>query len=412
MSRHETEGVLCDPLTLQVPSTKYQVPSSPMLRFITSGESHGPGLVATVEGLPSGLEVTAEGIADELARRRLGYGRGPRMRLEKDELEILAGVRFGVTLGGPVTVLIRNTEWPRWQEEMSPEPGTATKTETKPRPGHADLVGMMKYDTYDARDILERASARETAARTVVGYLAKQVLHTIGIDVLSHVTAIGPVSILDDAVLPTPADLGSIDESQVRVFDSQTEPEMVSAIEQAKADRNTLGGIVQVLAYGVPPGLGSHVHWDRKLDGLLAGAVMSIQAIKAVEIGSGIHQSRSLGSDAHDEIFYDTGYGRGSNRAGGLEGGMTTGGVVSVSAYMKPIATLMRALDTVDVTTKEPAKAFRERSDVCAVPAAGVVAEQMVAYVLANEVLRSFGGDTVTDLVANAAAYRTRIASF
>jgi chorismate synthase len=383
-----------------------------MLRFITSGESHGPGLVATVEGLPSGLTVSKDGIAAELARRRLGYGRGPRMRLEKDELEILAGIRFGVTLGGPVTVLIRNTEWPRWQEEMSSEPGTARKTETKPRPGHADLVGMMKYDTYDARDILERASARETAARTVVGYLAKQVLHTVGINVFSHVTSIGPVSISEDAALPTPADLTAIDESQVRVFDSRSEAEMVSAIERAKTDRDTLGGTVQVLAYDVPAGLGSHVHWDRKLDGLLAGAVMSIQAIKAVEIGSGIRQSRSLGSDAHDEIFYDYEYGRGSNRAGGLEGGMTTGGIVSVSAYMKPIATLMRALATVDVTTKEPAKAFRERSDVCAVPAAGVVAEQMVAYVLANEVLRSFGGDTVTDLVANAEAYRTRIASF
>jgi len=383
-----------------------------MLRFITSGESHGPGLVATVEGLPSGLSVTKDGIAAELARRRLGYGRGPRMRLEKDELEILAGVRFGVTLGGPVTVLIRNTEWPRWQEDMSAEPGSARKTETKPRPGHADLVGMMKYNTYDARDILERASARETAARTVVGYLAKQVLHAVGIEVFSHVTAIGSVSIREDSVLPVPTDLPVIDSSEVRVFDTRSEAEMITAIEKAKAGRDTLGGTVQVLAYGVPPGLGSHVHWDRKLDGLLAGAVMSIQAIKAVEIGAGIDQARSLGSDAHDEIFYDTQYGRRTNRAGGLEGGMTTGGVVSISAYMKPIATLMRALETVDVTTKESAKAFRERSDVCAVPAAGVVAEQMVAYILANEVLRSFGGDTVTDLVAAADAYRARIASF
>ena len=383
-----------------------------MLRFITSGESHGPGLVATVEGLPSGLTVSRHGIADELARRRLGYGRGPRMRLEKDELEILAGVRFGMTLGGPVTVLIRNTEWPRWQEEMSPEPGTARKVETKPRPGHADLVGMMKYDTHDARDILERASARETAARTVVGYLAKQVLHSVGIEVFSHVTAIGPISIPEDSRLPTPQDLTAIDGSEVRVFDTQAEVEMITAIEKAKSDRDTLGGTVEVLAYGVPPGLGSHVHWDRKLDGLLAGAVMSIQAIKAVEIGSGIRQSRSLGSDAHDEIIYDTEYDRRTNRAGGLEGGMTTGGVVSVSGYMKPIATLMRALDTVDVTTREPAKAFRERSDVCAVPAAGVVAEQMVAYVLANEVLRSFGGDTVKDLVASSDAYRARIAAF
>ena len=383
-----------------------------MLRFITSGESHGPGLVATVEGLPSGLAVSTEGIASELARRRLGYGRGPRMRLEKDELEILAGVRFGMTLGGPVTVLIRNTEWPRWQEEMSPEPGTARKVETKPRPGHADLVGMMKYDTHDARDILERASARETAARTVVGYLAKQVLHSIGIDVFSHVTAIGPISIPEDSELPTPQDLAAIDDSEVRVFDKRSEAAMITSIEKAKSDRDTLGGTVQVLAYGVPPGLGSHVHWDRKLDGLLAGAVMSIQAIKAVEIGSGITQARSLGSEAHDEIFYDTQYGRYTNRAGGLEGGMTTGGVVSATAYMKPIATLMRALETVDVTTKEPAKAFRERSDVCAVPAAGVVAEQMVAYVLANEVLRSFGGDTVKDLVTAADAYRARIAAF
>ena len=383
-----------------------------MLRFITSGESHGPGLVATVEGLPSGLSVTTDGIGSELARRRLGYGRGPRMRLEKDELEILGGVRFGVTLGGPVTVLIRNTEWPRWQEEMSPDAGAPKKAQTKPRPGHADLVGMMKYETYDARDILERASARETAARTVVGYLAKQVLATIGIDVFSHVTAIGSVTIPQDSVLPTPDDLGAIDASEVRVFDKASEAEMISVIEKAKADRDTVGGTVQVLAYGVPPGLGSHVHWDRKLDGLLAGAVMSIQAIKAVEIGSGITQARSLGSDAHDEILHDTQYTRRTNRAGGLEGGMTTGGLVSVSAYMKPIATLMRPLETVDVTTKEPAKAFRERSDVCAVPAAGVVAEQMVAYVLANEVFRSFGGDTVADLARTVDAYRARLAAF
>jgi len=271
---------------------------------------------------------------------------------------------------------------------------------------------MMKYDTHDARDILERASARETAARTVVGYLAKQVLHSIGIDVFSHVTAIGPISIPEDSELPTPQDLAAIDDSEVRVFDKRSEAAMITSIEKAKSDRDTLGGTVQVLAYGVPPGLGSHVHWDRKLDGLLAGAVMSIQAIKAVEIGSGITQARSLGSEAHDEIFYDTQYGRYTNRAGGLEGGMTTGGVVSATAYMKPIATLMRALETVDVTTKEPAKAFRERSDVCAVPAAGVVAEQMVAYVLANEVLRSFGGDTVKDLVTAADAYRARIAAF
>jgi len=384
-----------------------------MLRFITSGESHGPGLVATVEGLPKGLDVSTAGIGSELARRRLGFGRGPRMKLEKDELEILAGVRFGRTLGGPVTVLIRNTEWPRWQQEMSPEAGHTEKPETKPRPGHADLVGMQKYDTHDARDILERASARETAARTIVGYLCKQLLDAIDVSVLSHVTAIGSVRVPPESDRPGPADLDRVDASEVRVFDPQIAAAMVEEIEAAKADRDTLGGSVEVLAYGLPPGLGSHVHWDRKLDGLLAGALMSIQAIKAVEIGSGLEQSRSRGSSAHDEIIRtDDDYARRTNRAGGLEGGMTTGGVLAVTAFMKPIATLMRALDTVDVSTKEQDKAFRERSDVCAVPAAGVVAEQMVAYVLANEVVRSFGGDTVADIVRNHASYQARLASF
>ena len=384
-----------------------------MLRFITSGESHGPGLVATVEGLPFGLEVSSDGLGDELSRRRLGYGRGPRMRLERDELEILGGVRFGKTLGGPVTVLIRNTEWPRWSEEMSPEPGRSSKRETKPRPGHADLVGMQKYDTHDARDILERASARETAARTVVGYLAKQVLSIVGIEVLSHVISIGEASVPATGSLPTPGDLPAIDASEVRAFDSTAEASMIAEIEAAKAGRDTLGGTVEVLAYGLPPGLGSHVHWDRKIDGLLAGALMSIQAIKAVESGDGISQSRSRGSAAHDEItITDGAFGRRSNRAGGLEGGMTTGGVLSVRAMMKPIATLMRPLGTVDVDSKEPEQAFRERSDVCAVPAAGVVAEQMVAYVLANEVLRKYGGDTVGDLQAADETYRGRLSEF
>ena len=384
-----------------------------MLRFITSGESHGPGLVATVEGLPFGLEVSSDGLGDELSRRRLGYGRGPRMRLERDELEILGGVRFGKTLGGPVTVLIRNTEWPRWREEMSPEPGHSSKRETKPRPGHADLVGMQKYNTHDARDILERASARETAARTVVGYLAKQVLSMVGIDVFSHVISIGEASVLATGSLPEPGDLPAIDASEVRAFDSTAEASMIAQIEAAKADRDTLGGKVEVLAYGLPPGLGSHVHWDRKIDGLLAGALMSIQAIKAVEVGDGISQSRSRGSAAHDEItIVDGAFGRRSNRAGGLEGGMTTGGVLCVRAMMKPIATLMRPLGTVDVDSKKPEQAFRERSDVCAVPAAGVVAEQMVAYVLANEVLRKYGGDTVGDLQAADETYRGRLSEF
>lgn len=418
MYRHERDtGSLCLART-STATTELDQRLAPllcllMLRFITSGESHGPGLVATVEGLPAGLDVARDEISAELARRRLGFGRGQRMKLEKDELEILGGVRFAKTLGGPVTVLIRNTEWPRWQEEMSPDAGHTDKPETKPRPGHADLVGMQKYDTHDARDILERASARETAARTIVGYLAKQVLKTIDISVLSHVTAIGSIRVPADSRRPQPTDLDRVDDSEVRVFDPHSEAEMIEEITSAKADRDTLGGSVEVLAYGLPPGLGSHVHWDRKLDGLLAGALMSIQAIKAVEIGSGLEQARSRGSSAHDEIVR-TGdeYERRTNRAGGLEGGMTTGGVLAVTAYMKPIATLMRSLDTVDVTTKEPDKAFRERSDVCAVPAAGVVAEQMVAYVLANEVMRSFGGDTVGDIGRNHAAYRSRLASF
>ncbi|MGI9529565.1 MAG: chorismate synthase [Acidimicrobiia bacterium] len=394
-----------------------------MLRFITSGESHGPGLVATVEGLPAGVDITSEGIGAELARRRLGFGRGPRMRLEQDELEILGGVRFGRSLGGPVTVLIRNTEWPRWQERMSQAPldeeaAAAIKRETTPRPGHADLVGMQKYGTHDARDILERASARETAARTVVGYLAKQLLVSIGVDVFSHVVAIGGVEVPDGTSLPTPGDLPAIDASEVRTFDPDAAAAMITAIEEAKADRDTLGGVVEVLAYGVPPGLGSHVHWDRKLDGQLAGALMSIQAIKGVEVGDGLRQAAHRGSAAHDEIIVDSdgavagGYGRRSNRAGGLEGGMTTGDVLRVKAAMKPIATIMRPLDTVDVDTGTAEKAFRERSDVCAVPAAGVVAEQMVAYVLADESLRKFGGDTVADFVGAHDAYLARLEDF
>ncbi|MEN8040312.1 MAG: chorismate synthase [Actinomycetota bacterium] len=383
-----------------------------MLRFLTSGESHGPGLVATVEGLPAGLPVSREGLADELARRRLGYGRGPRMRLERDELEILGGVRFGETLGGPVSVLIRNTEWAKWSDEMSPEPGEASKRETKPRPGHADLVGMQKYDRQDARDILERASARETAARTVVGYLAKQLLAQVDVTVFSHVVAIGTAQSNSDA-LPQPFDLSAIDESEVRVFDATAESAMIAEIEAAKKDRDTVGGVVEVLGYGLPPGLGSHVHWDRKLDGLLAGALMSIQAIKAVEVGDGLLQASSRGSAAHDEIVMTEGdYSRRTNRAGGLEGGMTTGEVLRVKAAMKPIATLMRPLETVDTDTKEAASAFRERSDVCAVPAAGVVAEQMVAFILANEMLRKFGGDTVGDFVDSVTAYKNRLADF
>lgn len=385
-----------------------------MLRFLTAGESHGPGLVAVVEGLPAGLAVETEGIGNELARRRLGFGRGARMRIEKDELELLAGVRHGFTLGSPVAVIVRNSEWPRWQEAMSAEPvedSQEGRRLTAPRPGHADLSGMLKYDTRDARDILERASARETAARTVVGYLAKQLLASIGVSVLSHVVAIGQVR-APDSPLPEPVDLGRIDNSPVRCFDPKTADAMVAEIESAKADRDTLGGVVEVLAYGLPAGIGSHVHWDRRLDARLAGALMSIHAIKGVELGDGFESSRRRGSEAHDEIFYDDDFVRHTNRAGGTEGGMSVGGPLRVRAAMKPISTVLKGLQTVDVETKQAEQAFYERSDTCAVPAAGVVAEQMVAVVLAQECQRMFGGDTVADFRAAAEIYRERLRRF
>jgi chorismate synthase len=384
-----------------------------MLRFITAGESHGPGLVAVVEGLPSGLEFRREDLKAELARRTLGYGRGPRMAIEKDEVEVLGGVRHGRTLGSPVAVLIRNTEYAeKWSEEMSPDPGVPKRQMTTPRPGHADLVGMQKYDTHDARNILERASARETAARTVVGYLAKLMLAEVGVAILSHVIEIGGVRAPAEP-LPGPSDLTAVDASPVRVFDRSAEAAMIEAIEAAKADRDTLGGVVEVLAYGLVPGLGSHVHWDRKIDGKLAAALMSIQAIKGVEVGDGFETARRRGSAAHDEIFHgDEGFHRATNRAGGTEGGMTVGGPLRVRAAMKPISTVGRGLQTVDIGTKQAEGAFYERSDVVAVPAAGVVAEQMVAAVLAQEVQRKFGGDTVGDLRTGWESYRARLARF
>ena len=389
-----------------------------MLRFLTAGESHGPGLVATIEGLPAGLEVQLDGLQKELARRRLGFGRGPRMKIEKDELEILAGVRHGETLGSPVAVIIRNTEWHRWQQAMSSEPQVEPEEDTQtgrkltaPRPGHADLAGMMKYDRRDARDILERASARETAARTVVGYLAKQLLRTIDVGVLSHVVAIGKVT-APESPLPTMADLDRIDASEVRCLDLDAGATMIGEIEAAKADRDTVGGVVEVLAYNVPPGLGSHVHWDRRIDGLLAAALMSIHAIKAVEIGDGLETARRRGTEAHDEIFYNDGFERLTNRAGGTEGGMTVGGLLRMRAAMKPISTVLKGLETVDVATHRPERAFYERSDTCAVPAAGVVAEQMVAIVLAQECQRVFGGDTVDDFRRAVASRRDRLDSF
>ncbi len=383
-----------------------------MLRFLTAGESHGPALTTIVEGLPAGLMVSMDDLAAELARRRLGFGRGPRMKLERDELEILGGVRFGRTLGSPVAILIRNTEWEKWQDEMSPYPGTTERPATAPRPGHADLAGMQKYATHDARDILERASARETAARTVAGFLSKQLLGLVDISVLSHVVAIGE-AVAPDEPLPQPDDLAAVDASPVRAFSAEASQAMEAAIEAAKKDRDTLGGVVEILAYGVMPGLGSHVHYDRRLDALLAGALMSIPAIKGVEFGDGFTSARRRGSVAHDEISHQgETFVRRTNRAGGIEGGMSIGGLLRVRAAMKPLSNLMRALQTVDVETKESQQAIRERSDVCAVPAAGVVAESMVAIVLAQELQRKFGGDTVADLVDAVEGYRKRLARF
>lgn len=383
-----------------------------MLRFLTAGESHGPGLVTIVEGLPAGLPVSVDGIAAELARRRLGYGRGRRMALEKDELEILGGVRFGETLGSPVAVIIRNTEWPKWEQEMSAGPGESKRPLKTPRPGHADLAGMIKYDTRDARDILERASARETAARTVVGYLAKQLLASIDVHIVSHVVAIGTAEVAATA-LPEPSDQAAIDASPVRALDPAGAAAMVDEIERARADRNTLGGVFEILVHGLPVGIGSHVHWDRRLDSALAEALISIQAVKGVELGDAFTVAATPGSIAHDEIYHDeNGFKRRTNRAGGVEGGMSIGDVVRVRAAMKPISTVMRPLDTVNVETKEAEKAFRERSDVCAVPAAAIVGEQMAAYVIAHEVQRKFGGDTVRELQNSVAAYRKHVAGF
>ena len=383
-----------------------------MLRFLTAGESHGPGLVTIVEGVPAGLTVTREGLGAELARRRLGYGRGARMKIEQDKLEIMGGIRHGRTLGSPVAVIIRNTEWPRWKEEMSPDPGTPKRLMTTPRPGHADLVGMLKYDTKDARNILERASARETAARTIAGYLAKQLLESIGVTVLSHIVAIGR-AISPSERLPTIEDLPSIDSSEVRAFGAEAEAAMIAEIERAKADRDTLGGVMEVLVYGLPPGVGSYVQWDRRLDARLGEALMSIQAMKAVEVGDGLASSRRRGSEAHDHIYYADGeFYRNTDRAGGTEGGMTTGQPLRVRVAMKPLSTVMRPLPTVNVVTKEAEVAFRERSDVCAVPAAGVVAEQMVAIVVTQELQRKFGGDTVDDFVVNVTSYRARLRAF
>jgi chorismate synthase len=379
-----------------------------VLRFLTAGESHGPALVVIVEGLPAGLPITIEDVAGELARRRLGFGRGPRMRLERDDVEFLGGVRHGRTLGSPVAVVIRNTEWPKWEDEMSPAPGRTERPLRQPRPGHADLVGMQKYGFDDARDVLERASARETAARVAGGALAKALLARLGTQVLSHVVALGGARAAAER-RPKPADLEAVDASPVRCFDPDAEAAMVAEVEAAAAAGDSVGGVVEVLGYGVPAGLGSHVHWDRRIDGLLAQALMSIQAMKGVELGDGFATAARRGSAAHDEILWDedaAAYQRGSARAGGTEGGMTTGDLLVARVAMKPLATLNRpVLRTVDVETKEPTVSFKERTDVTAVPASGVVAETMVALVLAGEAIRKFGGDSLPELLRNHEAF-------
>lgn len=385
-----------------------------MLRWLTAGESHGPALVAILEGMPSGVRVTTADVAHALYRRRGGYGRGARMGFEQDDVELLGGVRHGQTLGSPVSVRIGNTEWPKWERVMAADPVDPAEMEglaraaplTRPRPGHADLAGAQKYGFDDVRPVLERASARETAARVALGEVARAFLQQVlGVDLLSHVVSIGTAAV-PDGVVPAPHDRDRVDADPVRCVDPDASAAMIAEIDAAKSDADTLGGVVEVVAYGLPPGLGSHVHWDRKLDSRIAGALMGVQAIKGVEFGDGFATARRRGSVAHDEIENGpVGLQRRTNRAGGVEGGMTTGDVLRVRAAMKPISSIPRALDTVDVRTREPGTAINQRSDTCAVPAAGVVAEAMVALVLAEAALEKFGGDSVEETTRNVESY-------
>src|SRR4051794_30497577 len=385
-----------------------------MLRWLTAGESHGPSLVAILEGLPAHVVVTSDDIADALARRRLGYGRGARMKFEQDQVTLVGGVRHGKTQGGPVAVQVGNTEWPKWERVMSADPVDPGELEalarnaplTRPRPGHADLAGMQKYDFDDARPILERASARETAARVALGRVASNfVEQAVGARIVSHVVELGGVA-APYGLVPSADDVAKLDADDVRCLDPEASKQMVERIDQAHKDGDTLGGVVEVVVHGLPPGLGSHVHWDRRLDARLAGALMGIQAIKGVEVGDGFELAATPGSLAHDEIVpTEEGIRRVSGRSGGTEGGMTTGEILRVRAAMKPIATVPRALRTVDVTTGEEAIAHHQRSDVCAVPAAGIVAEAMVALVLADAVVEKFGGDSVQETRRNAESY-------
>jgi chorismate synthase len=385
-----------------------------MFRWLTAGESHGRALVAICEGVPSGVRITTGDLAAALARRRSGYGRGARMSFEQDEVELTAGVRHGRTLGGPVAIRIANTEWPKWEAVMSADPVDPDRLDgmarnaplTRPRPGHADLAGMQKFGHTDARPVLERASARETAARVALGEVARQLLsQVLGIEILSHVVALGSVQAPENK-MPGPQDQQAIDADPVRCADPATSQAMVAEIDAVKKDGDTLGGVVEVLAFGLPPGLGSFTHWDRRLDARLAGALMSIQAIKGVEVGDGFTTATRRGSQAHDEIeATHDGVARRTNRAGGIEGGMSTGEPLRLRAAMKPISTVPRALDTIDTSTGEPAKAINQRSDATAVPAAGVVAEAMVALVLAEAAIEKFGGDSAEEMRRNAESY-------
>ena len=383
-----------------------------MLRFLTAGESHGPALTAILEGMVAGVPVSEKEIRAELTRRRHGYGRGTRMKLEEDRLEILGGIRHGRTIGSPISLVVHNTEWPKWQQIMAVGEEDAVAEDpalTRPRPGHADLAGMQKFGFDEARPILERASARETAARVAIGTVCKAFLAALGVHVLSHVIEIGSVKASDD--LPVgPEDLDRIDASPLRCLDTQAEARMIELIEEMRRKGDTLGGVFEVLAFGVPVGVGSHVQWDRRLDAQLASALMSIQAMKGVEIGPGFDVARAPGSQAHDEIEWHDGYTRPTDRSGGTEGGISSGQVIRVRAAMKPLSSLARSLPTVDVRTKEQAPAITQRSDVCAVPAAGVVGEAMVAFVLARGMLEKFGGDSLAETQRNLAAYRDSLA--
>lgn len=388
-----------------------------MLRWLTAGESHGPELIAVLEGMPAGVPLSLDAVREDLARRKLGYGRGSRMKFEQDELNFSGGVVQGRTIGGPIAIRIGNTEWPKWVEVMNPEAtelGDRSRGRgaplTRPRPGHADLAGMQKYGFDEARPVLERASARETAARVALGAVARAFLAELGIRLVSHTLSIGPVEVPAGSPLPRPENVDALDADPLRCFDLATSARMVEEVDDTKKTGDTIGGVVEVLAYGLPPGLGSYVHWDRRLDSRLAGALMGIQAIKAVEVGDGFETTKRRGSAAHDELHLRDGQiVRDTDRAGGIEGGMTTGQVLRVRAGMKPIATVPNALPTIDVATGEEAKAHHQRSDVSAVPAAGVVAEAMVALVLADAVTEKFGGDSVAETRRNLESYLAAI---